>query len=36
MEELSTALIAGQRAVDLATARQRGSTDFLNVVRDAE
>jgi outer membrane protein TolC len=36
MEQLSTALIAGQRAVDLATARyNRGLTDFLNVV-DAE
>ena len=36
MEKLSTALIAGQRAVDLATERyDRGLTDFLNVV-DAE
>jgi NodT family efflux transporter outer membrane factor (OMF) lipoprotein len=36
LEQLSTALIAGQRAVDLATARyNRGLTDFLNVV-DAE
>jgi NodT family efflux transporter outer membrane factor (OMF) lipoprotein len=36
MEKLSTAMIAGQRAVDLATARyNRGLTDFLNVV-DAE
>ena len=36
MENLSTAMIAGQRAVDLATARyNRGLTDFLNVV-DAE
>jgi NodT family efflux transporter outer membrane factor (OMF) lipoprotein len=36
LENLSTAMIAGQRAVDLATARyNRGLTDFLNVV-DAE
>jgi NodT family efflux transporter outer membrane factor (OMF) lipoprotein len=36
MDELSTAMSAGQRAVDLATARyNRGLTDFLNVV-DAE
>src|SRR5271167_4368551 len=36
IEKLSTAMIAGQRAVDLATARyERGLTDFLNVV-DAE
>jgi NodT family efflux transporter outer membrane factor (OMF) lipoprotein len=36
MEQLSTAMIAGQRAVDLATERySRGLTDFLNVV-DAE
>jgi NodT family efflux transporter outer membrane factor (OMF) lipoprotein len=36
MENLSTAMLAGQRAVDLATARyDRGLTDFLNVV-DAE
>jgi NodT family efflux transporter outer membrane factor (OMF) lipoprotein len=36
MEKLSAAMIAGQRAVDLATARyNRGLTDFLNVV-DAE
>jgi NodT family efflux transporter outer membrane factor (OMF) lipoprotein len=36
MENLSTAMIAGQRAVDLATSRyNRGLTDFLNVV-DAE
>jgi NodT family efflux transporter outer membrane factor (OMF) lipoprotein len=36
MENLSTAMLAGQRAVDLATARyNRGLTDFLNVV-DAE
>jgi NodT family efflux transporter outer membrane factor (OMF) lipoprotein len=36
MEKLSTAMLAGQRAVDLATARyNRGLTDFLNVV-DAE
>ena len=36
MDNLSTAMIAGQRAVDLATARyNRGLTDFLNVV-DAE
>jgi len=36
MEQLSTAMIAGQRAVDLATSRyDRGLTDFLNVV-DAE
>ncbi|HME38102.1 MAG TPA: efflux transporter outer membrane subunit [Steroidobacteraceae bacterium] len=36
MEDLTTAMMAGQRAVDLATARyERGLTDFLNVV-DAE
>jgi NodT family efflux transporter outer membrane factor (OMF) lipoprotein len=36
MEQLSTAMTAGQRAVDLATSRyDRGLTDFLNVV-DAE
>jgi outer membrane protein TolC len=36
MEQLGTAMIAGQRAVDLATERyDRGLTDFLNVV-DAE
>jgi len=36
MDKLSTAMLAGQRAVDLATARyNRGLTDFLNVV-DAE
>ncbi len=36
IEKLGTAMIAGQRAVDLATARyNRGLTDFLNVV-DAE
>jgi NodT family efflux transporter outer membrane factor (OMF) lipoprotein len=36
MEKLSDAMTAGQRAVDLATARyNRGLTDFLNVV-DAE
>jgi outer membrane protein TolC len=36
LEKLSTAMISGQRAVDLATARyNRGLTDFLNVV-DAE
>ncbi|MGO9635138.1 MAG: efflux transporter outer membrane subunit [Steroidobacteraceae bacterium] len=36
MEKLSTAMIAGERAVDLATRRyNRGLTDFLNVV-DAE
>ena len=36
MEKLSEAMTAGQRAVDLATARyNRGLTDFLNVV-DAE
>jgi NodT family efflux transporter outer membrane factor (OMF) lipoprotein len=36
LEKLSTAMMAGQRAVDLATARyNRGLTDFLNVV-DAE
>ena len=36
MENLSTAMMAGQRAVDLATERyDRGLTDFLNVV-DAE
>jgi outer membrane protein TolC len=36
MEKLSDAMVAGQRAVDLATARyNRGITDFLNVV-DAE
>jgi NodT family efflux transporter outer membrane factor (OMF) lipoprotein len=36
MEKLSDAVMAGQRAVDLATARyNRGLTDFLNVV-DAE
>jgi NodT family efflux transporter outer membrane factor (OMF) lipoprotein len=36
MDQLSTAMLAGQRAVDLATARyERGLTDFLNVV-DAE
>jgi NodT family efflux transporter outer membrane factor (OMF) lipoprotein len=36
MDKLSTAMTAGQRAVDLATARyNRGLTDFLNVV-DAE
>jgi len=36
MENLSTAMVAGQRAVDLATSRyDRGLTDFLNVV-DAE
>jgi outer membrane protein TolC len=33
MEKLSTALMAGDRAVDLATQRyNRGLTDFLNVV----
>jgi len=36
MEKLGEAMVAGQRAVDLATARyDRGLTDFLNVV-DAE
>ncbi len=36
MGKLSTAMLAGQRAVDLATSRyNRGLTDFLNVV-DAE
>ncbi len=36
MEKLTTAMMAGQRAVDLATSRyNRGLTDFLNVV-DAE
>jgi NodT family efflux transporter outer membrane factor (OMF) lipoprotein len=36
MEKLSTAMMAGERAVDLATRRyNRGLTDFLNVV-DAE
>jgi len=36
MDKLSTAMLAGQRAVDLSTARyNRGLTDFLNVV-DAE
>jgi len=36
LEKLGTAMTAGQRAVDLATARyDRGLTDFLNVV-DAE
>jgi NodT family efflux transporter outer membrane factor (OMF) lipoprotein len=36
MEKLSTAVMAGERAVDLATRRyNRGLTDFLNVV-DAE
>lgn len=36
MEKLSTAMMAGQHAVDLATARyERGLTDYLNVV-DAE
>jgi NodT family efflux transporter outer membrane factor (OMF) lipoprotein len=36
MEKLTAAMMAGQRAVDLATARyNRGLTDFLNVV-DAE
>ncbi len=36
IDQLSTAMIAGQRAVDLATERyDRGLTDFLNVV-DAE
>jgi NodT family efflux transporter outer membrane factor (OMF) lipoprotein len=36
MEKLTDAMMAGQRAVDLATARyDRGLTDFLNVV-DAE
>ena len=36
MEQLTTAMMAGQRAVDLATSRyDRGLTDFLNVV-DAE
>ncbi len=36
IEQLSSAMIAGQRAVDLATERyDRGLTDFLNVV-DAE
>jgi NodT family efflux transporter outer membrane factor (OMF) lipoprotein len=36
MEKLGDAMVAGQRAVDLATARyNRGLTDFLNVV-DAE
>jgi NodT family efflux transporter outer membrane factor (OMF) lipoprotein len=36
MDKLSTAMLAGQRAVDLAVARyNRGLTDFLNVV-DAE
>jgi NodT family efflux transporter outer membrane factor (OMF) lipoprotein len=36
MEKLGTAMLAGQRAVDLAAARyNRGLTDFLNVV-DAE
>jgi outer membrane protein TolC len=36
MEKLSTAMMAGQLAVDLATSRyNRGLTDFLNVV-DAE
>jgi NodT family efflux transporter outer membrane factor (OMF) lipoprotein len=33
MEKLSTALLAGERAVDLATMRyERGLTDYLNVV----
>jgi NodT family efflux transporter outer membrane factor (OMF) lipoprotein len=36
MDKLGTAMLAGQRAVDLANARyERGLTDFLNVV-DAE
>jgi NodT family efflux transporter outer membrane factor (OMF) lipoprotein len=36
MDDLGTAMLAGQRAVDLASARyERGLTDFLNVV-DAE
>jgi NodT family efflux transporter outer membrane factor (OMF) lipoprotein len=36
LEKLTTAMVAGQRAVDLSTARyNRGLTDFLNVV-DAE
>jgi outer membrane protein TolC len=36
MQKLDDAMLAGQRAVDLATARyNRGLTDFLNVV-DAE
>jgi outer membrane protein TolC len=36
MEKLGTAMVAGQRAVDLAVSRyNRGLTDFLNVV-DAE
>jgi NodT family efflux transporter outer membrane factor (OMF) lipoprotein len=36
LEKLSDAMVAGQRAIDLATARyNRGLTDFLNVV-DAE
>jgi NodT family efflux transporter outer membrane factor (OMF) lipoprotein len=36
LEKLTTAMVAGQRAVDLATARyNRGLTDYLNVV-DAE
>jgi outer membrane protein TolC len=36
MEKLGDAMVAGQRAVELATARyNRGLTDFLNVV-DAE
>jgi outer membrane protein TolC len=36
MEKLSAAMLAGERAVDLATQRyNRGLTDFLNVV-DAE
>jgi NodT family efflux transporter outer membrane factor (OMF) lipoprotein len=36
MEKLSAAMVAGERAVDLATSRyNRGLTDFLNVV-DAE
>lgn len=36
LEQLGTAMVAGQRAVDLATERyNRGLTDFLNVV-DAE
>jgi outer membrane protein TolC len=36
IEQLSTAMLAGQRAVELATERyDRGLTDFLNVI-DAE
>jgi outer membrane protein TolC len=36
LEKLTAAMVAGQRAVDLSTARyNRGLTDFLNVV-DAE